>query len=119
MTVNRRKVAVKVPDRIKVPDTREGMPDGAEIVLNAREEMPDIENPVPDTDEKMPDSEQEQRIYKYVSENGAISTIETVELLDVKQRRARAILSNMVKDGYLRKEGAARSTTYVKNTEGR
>ena len=57
--------------------------------------------------------------YKYVSENGAISTIETVELLDVKQRRARAILSNMVKDGYLRKEGAARSTTYVKNTEGK
>ena len=26
---------------------------------------------------------------------------------------------NMVKDGYLRKEGAARSTIYVKNTEGR
>ena len=92
-------------DAIKVPDTREGMPDSAEIV--------------PDTDEKTPDNEQEQRIYKYVSENGAISTIETVELLDVKQRRARVILSNMVKDGYLRKEGAARSTTYVKNTEGK
>ena len=29
------------------------------------------------------------------------------------------ILLNMVKDGYLRKEGAARSTIYVKNTEGR
>ena len=26
---------------------------------------------------------------------------------------------NMVKDGYLRKEGAARSTIYVKNTEGK
>ena len=26
---------------------------------------------------------------------------------------------NMVKDGYLRKEGAARSTIYVKSTEGR
>ena len=33
-------------------------------------------------------------------------------------RRARAVLLNMVKDGYLRKEGAARSTIYVKNTEG-
>ena len=98
--------AIKVPDNAgTVPDTREGMPNSAEIV--------------PDTDEKTPDNEQEQRIYKYVSENGAISTIETVELLDVKQRRARVILSNMVKDGYLRKEGAARSTTYVKNTEGR
>ena len=111
---------------IKVPDTREGMPDSAEKVPDARgrmpdsvSEVPDIEDSVPDTDEKMPDNEQEQRIYKYVSENGAISTIETVALLDVKQRRARVILSNMVKDGYLRKEGAARSTTYVKNTEGR
>ena len=56
---------------------------------------------------------------KYVLENGSITTAETVEILDVKHRRARAVLLNMVKDGYLRKEGAARSTIYVKNTEGR
>ena len=41
------------------------------------------------------------------------------EKIPDKHRRARAILLNMVKDGYLRKEGAARSTIYVKNTEGR
>lgn len=64
-------------------------------------------------------SEQKQQIYKYVLENGSITTAETVEILDVKHRRARAVLLNMVKDGYLRKEGAARSTIYVKNTEGR
>lgn len=64
-------------------------------------------------------SEQEQQIYKYVLENGFITTAETVEILDVKHRRARAILLNMVKDGYLRKEGAARSTIYIKNTEER
>ena len=64
-------------------------------------------------------SEQEQQIYKYVLENGSITTAETVQILDVKHRRARAVLLNMVKDGYLRKEGAARSTIYVKNTEGR
>ena len=64
-------------------------------------------------------SEQEQQIYKYVLENGSITTAETVEILDVKHRRARAVLLNMVKDGYLRKEGAARSTIYVKSTEGR
>lgn len=69
---------------------------------------------VPDTTEEMPDSEQEQQIYKYVLENSSITTAETVEILDVKHRRARAILLNMVKDGYLRKEGAARSTIYVK-----
>ena len=64
-------------------------------------------------------SEQEQQIYKYVLENGSITTAETAEILDVKHRRARAVLLNMVKDGYLRKEGAARSTIYVKNTEGK
>ena len=67
----------------------------------------------------MPDNEQEQQIYQYVLENGAITTAETVELLEVKHRRARTVLMNMVKNGYLRKEGAARSTIYVKNTEGR
>ena len=90
---------------IKVPDTIDKMPDSG--------------NEVPDTTEKMPDSEQEQQIYKYVLENGSITTAETVEILDVKHRRARAVLLNMVKDGYLRKEGAARSTIYVKNTEGK
>ena len=64
-------------------------------------------------------SEQEQQIYKYVLGNGFITTAETVEILDVKHRRARAVLLNMVKDGYLRKEGAARSTIYIKNTEER
>ena len=90
---------------VKVPDTIDKVPDSA--------------NGVPDKTEKMPDNEQEQQIYKYVLENGSITTAETVEILDVKHRRARAVLLNMVKDGYLRKEGAARSTIYVKNTEGR
>ena len=57
---------------------------------------------------------QKQQIYKYVLEKGSITTAETVEILDVKHRRARAVLLNMVKDGYLRKEGVARSTIYVK-----
>ena len=64
-------------------------------------------------------SEQEQQIFKYVLEKGSITTAETVEILGVKHRRARAVLLNMVKDGYWRKEGAARSTIYIKNTEER
>ena len=82
------------------------------------EKMPDSSDKVPDTIEKMPDNEQEQQIYKYVSENGAITAAETAELLEVKSRRARAVLLNMVKDGYLKKEGVARRTIYVKNPEG-
>ena len=81
--------------------------------------MPDSSDKVPDTIEKMPDNEQEQQIYKYVSENGAITAAETAELLEVKPRRARAVLRNMVNSGCLRKEGVARSTIYVKNTEER
>ena len=96
---------VDLNNAIKVPDTIGKMPDSG--------------NEVPDTTEKIPDSEREQQIYKYVLENGSITTAESVEILDVKHRRARAVLLNMVKDGYLRKEGAARSTIYVKNTEGR
>ena len=96
---------VDLNNAIKVPDTIGKMPDSG--------------NEVPDTTEKIPDSEREQQIYKYVLENGSITTAETVEILDVKHRRARAVLLNMVKDGYLRKEGAARSTIYIKNTEER
>ena len=92
---------VDTNNAIKVPDTIRKMPDSG--------------NEVPEMTEKMPDSEQEQQIYKYVLEKGSITTAETVEILDVKHRRARAVLLNMVKDGYLRKEGAARSTIYVKN----
>ena len=91
----------------------------ADKVPDTMKRMPNSSNEVPDTIEKMPDNEQEQQIYKYVLENGSVTAAETAELLEVKPRRARAVLLNMVKNGYLRKEGAARSTIYVKNTEGR
>ena len=39
--------------------------------------------------------------------------------LGIKQRRAREVLVKMVENGWLKKEGASRSTIYVKNTEGR
>ena len=71
------------------------------------------------TADKVPANEQEQQIYKYVSENVGITTAQAMKLLDIKQRRAREILVKMVEKGWLRKEGASRSTIYVKNTEGR
>ena len=101
----------------KVPDKAEKVPDSADEVPDSVKKMPDSSIRVPDITEKLPDNEQEQQIYKYVLENGSITTAETVEVLEVKPRRARAVLRNMVNDGYLRKEGAARSTIYVKNTE--
>ena len=71
------------------------------------------------TADKMPANEQEQQIYKYISENVGITTAQAMKLLDIKQRRAREILVKMVENGWLRKECASRSTIYVKNTEGK
>ena len=71
------------------------------------------------TADKVPANEQEQQIYKYVSENVGITTAQAMKLLGIKQRRAREVLVKMVENGWLKKEGASRSTIYVKNTEGR
>ena len=103
----------------KVPDTVPKVPDTVPKVPDTVPKVPDTTTKVPNNTDKMPDTEQEQQIYKYVLKNGSINTAETVELLGVKQRRARAVLMNMVEGNYLRKEGAARSTVYVKSTEGR
>ena len=80
-----------------MPDSDNKVPDKTEIVPDNMKKVPNSGNEVPDTTEKMPDSEQEQQIYKYVLENGSITTAETVQILDVKHRRARAVLLNMVR----------------------
>ena len=110
--------ASKVPDIIDgVLDTVGIMPDTTDVVPDTAEIVPDTVDTMPDTTDVVPDTEQKQKVYMYVLENGSITTSKVVELLAVKHRRARAVLLNMVEDGYLRKEGAARSTIYVKNTE--
>lgn len=74
---------------------------------------------VPDSVGKLPTNEQDQQINKYVLENDSITTAKVMELLGVKQRRAREILSKMIECGWLNKEGASKRTIYVKNTEWR
>ena len=93
--------------------------DSVDKVPDSAGKVPDSTDKMPDSADKVPDNEQEQQIYKYVLENGFITTATVIDLLEVKQRRARAILLNMVESGWLKKEGAARSTVYVKNTEVR
>ena len=87
--------------------------------IDSVDKVPDSTGKVPDSTGKVPDNEQKQLIYKHVLENGFITTATVIDLLEVKQRRARAILLNMVESGWLKKEGAARSTIYVRNTEKR
>lgn len=105
--------ADKVPDNTaEMPDTHKKVPDTIKKVPNSAAEMPD-------TMERLPDNEQEQQIFKYVLENSSITTAKAAELLGVKPRRARAVLLDMIEGTYLKKEGAARSTIYVKNMKGR
>ena len=80
-------------------------------------EVPDSAAEMPDSAVKMPDNEQERQIYKYVLEYDFITTAKAAQILNVKERRARAILLDMVENAYLTKKGAARSTIYVQNTE--
>ena len=66
---------------------------------------------------KLPINEQEQKIYEYMLEYGSITASQAMKLLGVKQRRAREVLSKMIEEGWLRKEGASRSTVYVQSME--
>lgn len=94
--------------------------DAVKISDNAGK-VPDNTEKVPDNTGKVPDNKklalQEKMILNYVSENGAITSKQVEQLLDVKQRRARIILSNLVKEGILLKQGNARSTVYVSKIE--
>ncbi len=74
---------------------------------------------VPEKCRKVPETDQELLVYKVVQKNGFITRAQVMELLDIKERRARNLLRKMVENGCLRKEGASRSTIYVNNTEGR
>ena len=59
--------------------------------------------------------EHRQKILQYLSTNGKITSKEAEAVLSIKQRRARVILSKMVDEGILIKQGAYKSTVYVKN----
>lgn len=56
-------------------------------------------------------------ILDYTEKNGKITSRQAEELLNVKQRRAREVLSKMVDKGTLVKQGAYKSTVYMLNKE--
>lgn len=59
-------------------------------------------------------SAQQRLVLQYVEEKGKITSHQVESLLRVKQRRARAILGEMVEQGMLGRQGSYRSTVYVK-----
>ena len=78
----------------KVPKSAEEMPKSAEDIL-----------------QKM--SEQQRQIYEYVLANKMTTTSEVKELLGVKDRRAREILSAMCRNDILIKNGSTSNLKYV------
>ena len=58
-------------------------------------------------------SMQQKSVLEYVRENGKITSHQAELLLQVKQRRARVILGEMVDEGFLEKQGAYKATVYT------
>lgn len=57
-------------------------------------------------------TEQQRIIMGYIKINGYITSSQTETLLHIKQRRARDILSGMVRDGLLERRGWVENTVY-------
>lgn len=62
-------------------------------------------------------SEQQIKVLQYVKENETITSRQTEILLQVKQRRARAVLKKMVDASILEKHGAYKNTVYAMKEE--
>jgi len=60
---------------------------------------------------------QQKKILEYIKENGKITSHQAEELLEVKQRRARIVLVEMVNNGLLEKQGAYKTPVYVINNK--
>lgn len=97
--------AIEKNDNIK---NVEKVPIEVEKVLLETEEVPIVNL-----------STQQRTIFQFVKENGKITSSQVETLLEVKQRRARSILSGMVELGILARQGSYRRTTYVLKDEFR
>lgn len=64
-------------------------------------------------------SYQQKMIYQYMKENGKATSQQIAELLEVKQRRAREILGELIHMDLIEKHGAYKSTVYVLKKKGK
>jgi len=73
-------------------------------------EMPETAGEVP---EELLDEDKKQ-ILDYLKEKGKIKRKDIEEILNLKERRARSILKEMVDDGLLERRGSGTNTYYVR-----
>ena len=58
-------------------------------------------------------TEQQSIILKFAKEKGKITSRQVEEILEVKQRRERNILGELVNMGLLERQGSYKSTVYI------
>jgi len=79
--------------------------------------LPDNNQTVPDISGKMENSvrltEHELKVIRYIKEKHEITTAQAMELLAIKERRARSVLSGLSKKNILKRVGGARNTAYL------
>ncbi len=102
-----------------VPDTANSVPDTANSVPDTANSVPDTANSVPDTARSTSKNAENSfrtyttRIVKFLENSVSITTGELAAFFGVKERRARAILQQMVSRQILKKIGSARNTRYI------
>lgn len=102
--------------RITVPLDDEFSYDFGNLNEENAGEVPAKCQKVPGSARKMPEhelSEQEKLIIELLRDKGRIVAKDVEQLLDVKGRRVRTILFEMVQKELLEKQGTSRATTYV------
>ena len=82
---------------------------GDVIETKSADKMPISADKVPINDLPM----QQRSIIQFVERKGQITSRQVEELLEVKQRRARGILGELVNMGLLERQGSYKSTVYV------
>lgn len=96
--------------------TADKKPESADKVPISADKKQESADKVPTNADKITEDGltlQQKSILQYVRENGKITSHQAELLLQVKQRRARAILGEMVDAGLLEKQGAYKTTVYI------
>ena len=101
-TENRNNTVSEQKNADKMPISADKMPISADKMPISADKVPINDLPV-----------QQRSIIQFVERKGQITSRQVEELLEVKQRRARGILGELVNMGLLERQGSYKSTVYV------
>lgn len=104
----RRYYLCSINKRLKEPIIRES---GDFVDVEIYIEIPENAGKVPEAYEDL--SEQEKTIILYSKDNGKVTSKEVMQILGIKDRRARKILRDMVDKNLIEIKGRGKHTHYV------